>query len=125
MKNIEVSYRASAGIIFVKLEIKWRHRLHHASCVSTFQDGFLRRSGSSTESNARLIGDCVDKCPLISQIKGGLLVIAYTCGAPATVHEIRDGTLQRYWTTWLHRLQRYYVETARNDDNEKNSAIKH
>ncbi|KAH0946090.1 hypothetical protein HN011_007935 [Eciton burchellii] len=58
-------------------------------------------------------------------IKGGLLVIAYTCGAPATVHEIRDGTLQRYWTTWLHRLQRYYVETARNDDNEKNSAIKH
>ncbi|XP_012229763.1 uncharacterized protein [Linepithema humile] len=51
-------------------------------------------------------------------IKRGLLVIAYTCGTPATVHEVCDNTLQRYWTAWLHRLQKYYVETANNDDNK-------
>ncbi|EZA49123.1 hypothetical protein X777_12536 [Ooceraea biroi] len=51
-------------------------------------------------------------------IKRGLLVIAYTCGTPASVHEICNNTLQHYWTIWLHRLQKYYVETANNDDNE-------
>jgi len=53
---------------------------------------------------------------LILQIKRGLLVIAYTCGTPATIHEVCDNTLQQYWTAWLHRLQKYYVETANNDD---------
>ncbi|TGZ46742.1 mitochondrial genome maintenance exonuclease 1 [Temnothorax longispinosus] len=51
-------------------------------------------------------------------IKRGLLVIAYTCGAPATVYEVSDNTLQQYWTAWLHRLQKYYVETTSSDGNE-------
>ncbi|XP_012524759.1 mitochondrial genome maintenance exonuclease 1 [Monomorium pharaonis] len=51
------------------------------------------------------------------EIKRGLLVIAYTCGAPATVYEVSDNTLQQYWTVWLRRLQKYYVETTRSVDN--------
>ncbi|KYN04491.1 Uncharacterized protein C20orf72 like protein [Cyphomyrmex costatus] len=51
-------------------------------------------------------------------IKRGLLVIAYTCGTPATVHEVSNNTLQQYWTAWLRRLQKYYVETTNSDDNE-------
>ncbi|XP_011165126.1 mitochondrial genome maintenance exonuclease 1 [Solenopsis invicta] len=51
-------------------------------------------------------------------IKRGLVVIAYTCGAPATVHEVSDNTLQQYWTAWLRRLQKYYVETTSGDNNE-------
>ncbi|XP_072756332.1 mitochondrial genome maintenance exonuclease 1 [Anoplolepis gracilipes] len=51
-------------------------------------------------------------------IKHGLLVIAYTCGAPATVYEVCDNTLQQYWTMWLRRLQDYYFERTSNDDNK-------
>jgi len=59
-------------------------------------------------------------------IKRGLLVIAYTCGTPATVYEISDITLKQYWTAWLHRLQKYYIEKTRNDDNESiHRPIKH
>lgn len=54
-------------------------------------------------------------------IKHGLLVIAYTCGSPATVYEVCDNTLQQYWTTWLRRLQEYYVETTSDDDNKSSS----
>ncbi|KAL0114093.1 hypothetical protein PUN28_011425 [Cardiocondyla obscurior] len=52
-------------------------------------------------------------------IKRGLLVIAYTCGAPATVHEVSNNTLQRYWTAWLRRLQKYHVE-ATSDSGDEN-----
>ncbi|KYN13820.1 Uncharacterized protein C20orf72 [Trachymyrmex cornetzi] len=51
-------------------------------------------------------------------IKRGLLVVAYTCGTPATVYEVSHNTLQQYWTAWLHRLQKYHVETTNSDDNE-------
>ncbi|XP_011642320.2 mitochondrial genome maintenance exonuclease 1-like [Pogonomyrmex barbatus] len=44
------------------------------------------------------------------EIKRGLLVIVYTNGAPATVHDVSDDTLQQYWTAWLRRLQQYYVK---------------
>ncbi|KYM85136.1 Uncharacterized protein C20orf72 [Atta colombica] len=46
-------------------------------------------------------------------IKRGLLVIAYTCGTPATVYEVSHNTLQQYWTAWLRRLQKYHVETTK------------
>lgn len=49
-------------------------------------------------------------------IKRGLLVIAYTCGAPASVYEVCDNTLKQYWTIWLSRLQKYYVETRDNSN---------
>ncbi|XP_032677611.1 mitochondrial genome maintenance exonuclease 1-like [Odontomachus brunneus] len=49
-------------------------------------------------------------------IKRGLIVVAYTCGDPATVHEMCDDTLQEYWTMWLRRLQQYHVEMAKNDN---------
>ncbi|KAL6422325.1 hypothetical protein ACFW04_010586 [Cataglyphis niger] len=49
-------------------------------------------------------------------IKHGLLVIAYTCGTPATVYEVCDNTLQQYWAAWLRRLQEYYSERTSNDD---------
>ncbi|XP_011063730.1 PREDICTED: mitochondrial genome maintenance exonuclease 1-like [Acromyrmex echinatior] len=51
-------------------------------------------------------------------IKRGLVVVAYTCGTPATVYEVSHDTLQQYWTAWLRRLQKYYVETTNSDDNE-------
>ncbi|GAB1867976.1 Mitochondrial genome maintenance exonuclease 1 [Camponotus japonicus] len=51
-------------------------------------------------------------------IKRGLLVIAYTCGAPAAIYEVFDNTLQQYWTAWLRRLQEYYLEKRSNDDNK-------
>lgn len=54
-------------------------------------------------------------------IKHGLLVIAYTCGSPATIYEVYDNTLQQYWTAWLRRLQEYYVGTTSNDDNKSSS----
>ncbi|XP_014477541.1 PREDICTED: uncharacterized protein LOC106745975 isoform X2 [Dinoponera quadriceps] len=56
-------------------------------------------------------------------IKRGLVVIAYTCGDPATVHEVCDDTLQKYWMMWLQRLQQYHVETASNDDNTSNKTL--
>lgn len=60
-------------------------------------------------------------------IKRGLLVIAYTCGTPATIHEVSNNTLQQYWTAWLRRLQKYHVETATGGDDNGNihTPIKH
>lgn len=53
-------------------------------------------------------------------IKRGLLVIAYTCGAPATVYEVSDNTLQQYWSAWLRRLQKYHVESGNGEHLHEN-----
>ncbi|XP_011499153.1 PREDICTED: mitochondrial genome maintenance exonuclease 1-like [Ceratosolen solmsi marchali] len=43
------------------------------------------------------------------QIKKGLIVVAYTNGRPATVHEVSAENLQLYWKIWLQRLQDYHI----------------
>ncbi|XP_001606585.2 mitochondrial genome maintenance exonuclease 1 [Nasonia vitripennis] len=43
------------------------------------------------------------------QIKKGLIIVAYTNGDPATVHEVSEESLQLYWRLWLQRLQEYHI----------------
>ncbi|XP_014229330.1 mitochondrial genome maintenance exonuclease 1-like [Trichogramma pretiosum] len=41
------------------------------------------------------------------QIQKGIIVVAYTSGAPAKVFEIDEDNLQLYWKLWLQRYQGY------------------
>lgn len=46
---------------------------------------------------------------LFLQIKKGLIVVAYTNGEPAKVHEVNEDLVKMYWNLWLQRLQEYHV----------------
>ncbi|XP_076661551.1 mitochondrial genome maintenance exonuclease 1 [Halictus rubicundus] len=41
-------------------------------------------------------------------ITKGMVVVAYTNGDPATVHEIKDDLLDKTWKSWLRRLKKFY-----------------
>lgn len=43
------------------------------------------------------------------QVRNGLVVVGYTNGDPASVHEINPTLLNKYWKLWLRRLQQYYL----------------
>ncbi|CAK9816687.1 Mitochondrial genome maintenance exonuclease 1 [Anthophora plagiata] len=42
------------------------------------------------------------------RIDRGLVVVAYESGEPATVHELKDSSLQKSWEEWLRRLEQLY-----------------
>lgn len=42
------------------------------------------------------------------RIDRGLVVVAYTNGEPASVHELNNNTLQKAWGEWLRRLEQFY-----------------
>ncbi|XP_012254436.2 mitochondrial genome maintenance exonuclease 1-like [Athalia rosae] len=52
------------------------------------------------------------------QIQHGLVVVGYTNGDPASVHEISPASLNKYWKLWLQRLQQYYVELRKGNENQ-------
>ncbi|XP_076281136.1 mitochondrial genome maintenance exonuclease 1 [Lasioglossum baleicum] len=41
-------------------------------------------------------------------ITKGMVVVAYTNGDPATVHEIKEDLLEKTWKSWLRRLKKFY-----------------
>ncbi|KOC61717.1 Uncharacterized protein C20orf72 [Habropoda laboriosa] len=43
------------------------------------------------------------------RIDRGLVIVAYTSGEPASVHELNDSTLQKAWEEWLRRLELFYT----------------
>ncbi|KAF6212006.1 hypothetical protein GE061_012524 [Apolygus lucorum] len=44
------------------------------------------------------------------QVEGGIVVVAYSDGSPATVFEIPLEECQRYWSKWLKRLYQFYSQ---------------
>ncbi|KAJ8687789.1 hypothetical protein QAD02_023583 [Eretmocerus hayati] len=46
------------------------------------------------------------------QIKKGLIVVAYTNGDSATIHEIGEDAVEKYWKIWLERLGNYQATSA-------------
>ncbi|CAK9832483.1 Mitochondrial genome maintenance exonuclease 1 [Anthophora retusa] len=48
------------------------------------------------------------------KVDRGLLVVAYTSGQPATVHELKDDSLQNSWNKWLERLEQFYKNLNNN-----------
>ncbi|XP_031830670.2 mitochondrial genome maintenance exonuclease 1 [Nomia melanderi] len=46
-------------------------------------------------------------------ITKGLVVVAYTNGQPATVHELKDDLLQKSWKNWLARLKQFYTDVSK------------
>ncbi|XP_076246992.1 uncharacterized protein LOC143186974 [Calliopsis andreniformis] len=45
------------------------------------------------------------------KVDRGLIVVAYTDGKPATIHEVKDRALELAWRNWLKRLRQHYVNT--------------
>lgn len=43
------------------------------------------------------------------QVRSGLVVIAYTTGAPAHAFRLGEMAIRQYWTAWLERLHEYWV----------------
>ncbi|CAK9801996.1 Mitochondrial genome maintenance exonuclease 1 [Anthophora quadrimaculata] len=48
------------------------------------------------------------------KIDRGLIVVAYSSGQPATVHELKDSSLQNSWNEWLERLEQFYKNLNQN-----------
>ncbi|CAD1471489.1 unnamed protein product [Heterotrigona itama] len=44
------------------------------------------------------------------KINRGLIIIAYTKGEIATIHELKDDALQIAWEEWLNRLEQFYTK---------------
>lgn len=42
-------------------------------------------------------------------VRSGLVVIAYTTGAPAHAFRLSETAVRQYWGAWLERLHEYWV----------------
>ncbi|PBC29871.1 hypothetical protein APICC_06424 [Apis cerana cerana] len=49
------------------------------------------------------------------KIHKGLVIVGYTNGEPASVHELKDDTLQLAWENWLERLEKFYKNMNKNN----------
>ncbi|XP_017756597.1 PREDICTED: mitochondrial genome maintenance exonuclease 1-like [Eufriesea mexicana] len=49
------------------------------------------------------------------KIHKGLIVIGYTNGEPASVYELKNGSLQEAWKEWLRRLEEFYTKLVNVD----------
>lgn len=43
------------------------------------------------------------------QVRSGMVVIAYTSGAPAHSFRLTEAAVQQYWGVWLERLHEYWM----------------
>ncbi|KAF3423089.1 hypothetical protein E2986_04703 [Frieseomelitta varia] len=43
------------------------------------------------------------------KVNRGLIIVAYTKGEFATIHELKDDALQTAWEEWLNRLEQFYT----------------
>ncbi|KAK9301487.1 hypothetical protein QLX08_006187 [Tetragonisca angustula] len=43
------------------------------------------------------------------KVNRGLIIVAYTKGGFATIHELKDDALQTAWEEWLNRLEQFYT----------------
>ncbi|XP_048265142.1 mitochondrial genome maintenance exonuclease 1 isoform X2 [Bombus terrestris] len=44
-----------------------------------------------------------------SKIDKGLVIVAYTSGEPASIHELKGDALQTAWREWLSRLEQFHA----------------
>ncbi|XP_043592633.1 mitochondrial genome maintenance exonuclease 1-like [Bombus pyrosoma] len=43
------------------------------------------------------------------KIDKGLIIVAYTSGEPASIHELKDDALEKAWGEWLNRLEQFHA----------------
>nr|XP_033320890.1 mitochondrial genome maintenance exonuclease 1-like isoform X2 [Megalopta genalis] len=82
--------------------IDWKKSDKRRSTLDATHDAALQLSANIGAVNAsRMFPFVVTK---------GLIVIAYSNGDPADIHEVKDKLLQEKWTSWLKRLKMFYEE---------------
>ncbi|XP_076381582.1 mitochondrial genome maintenance exonuclease 1 isoform X2 [Megalopta genalis] len=82
--------------------IDWKKSDKQRSTLDATYDAALRLSANIGAVNASHMFPFV--------VTKGLLVIAYSNGDPAHIHEVKDKLLQEKWTSWLERLKKFYEE---------------
>ncbi|XP_017879138.1 mitochondrial genome maintenance exonuclease 1-like [Ceratina calcarata] len=91
-------------------------------CIASYRDQVYvidwKKSGKQKASLAATFDAPVQLAAYIGAINAsneysfridrGLVVVAYTNGEPASVHELNNNTLQKAWEEWLRRLELFY-----------------